>query len=775
NEALENFKIHGEFESSRILAQFNENQLSKYMYESSIQQANISISEHGLAASSIVGEVIGDHRQGNIDLASSAATLTIDKILNQPLETQDLRGVINWQHIDDQLLFALQELSVGSNEMTANIQGTVQIIANEPFADLQVDIPYVKAKTLKQYFPYKRMKPKLSKWLNNGIAAGTLRNGKLLLHGNPKYIPFKDKPGKLEITANIEDGVLNYRENWPIASNIIADFRIKNNFLEVNASQGMILDSSIHQVYAQIDDLKLAKIVIDGNAVGPASDILKYLQQSSLLPKNSKLVKNISASGNVKLDLNIVLTLTKKLEKQRLVSGVINFNDAGLNVNALSLPFTNLNGILSFDKNGAEGKGLTARLYGAQVSANAKKISNGRTLLSVSGDIDLDTYFSSNYTKLNKYIKGIAPVSAEINLPKFGKNSIDKSLIINVNSDLYGATTLLPDPLKKAFDETRHIAVQTKHQPGMDSNIFANLDGQIFMQARIDQAASDLYRIELRMGDEQFSLPDNGIKISGKMNSLDISEWRTLMQSEEEQTFEIKQIDLFVNHVQMGGLGLNKVNFRATKNAQFWEGDISSSEAKGKFEYPISPRSGSIATAEFDYLRFKFAQNNSTPLSKSTGLDPRDLPALVVNTEQFEYKDAVFNNVSLKTKPIENGLTIDSLKGNGRELQVSANGDWIVENGDVQKTNLRISLISQNTQNSLSGLGFDSEMKEGEGSVSANFSWPNAPYRFSLASATGKANLRLKDGVISSVEPGGAGRLVGLFNLGEISRRLSLD
>jgi uncharacterized protein YhdP len=57
----------------------------------------------------------------------------------------------------------------------------------------------------------------------------------------------------------------------------------------------------------------------------------------------------------------------------------------------------------------------------------------------------------------------------------------------------------------------------------------------------------------------------------------------------------------------------------------------------------------------------------------------------------------------------------------------------------------------------------------------ADFSWPKAPYQFSLGSVSGKAVLNLKDGAISSVEPGGAGRLVGLFNLGEISRRLSLD
>ena len=154
----------------------------------------------------------------------------------------------------------------------------------------------------------------------------------------------------------------------------LLDFEIKNNYLEFNASQGNILDSSIHQVHAYIDDLKLPRLVLNGHATGPASNILKYLQQSSILPENSKVIKHITASGNTKLDLDLSLTLTKKLEKQILVSGVVEFDNAGLMVNALSLPFTNLNGKLSFDQTGAEGSGLSAKLYGAAGSCKCNKI-----------------------------------------------------------------------------------------------------------------------------------------------------------------------------------------------------------------------------------------------------------------------------------------------------------------------------------------------------------------------------------------------------------------
>jgi len=756
NQILDQTKIHGILKSPQLLAQFNENKLIKYAFKSKLEDAKISLPEQGFALSSLVGEISVDHRHGSLNLACDSLGIKIDKILNKPLENQNIKGVVSWQHIDGSLLVAMQKLSVESDEMTASLQGSLQILDKKPYIDVQIDIPYAEAETIKQYLPYKRMKPKLSKWLSKSIVAGTFKDGKLLFHGNPKNFLLKNKPGRFEITANVEDGVLAYRPNWPIASNIIADIEVKNNYFEVNLNQGTILDSSLNNVHAYIDDLKLPRLMLDGRAIGPASDFLKYLQQSSILPENSKVIKHITASGNINLDLDLSLTLTKKLKKQILVEGVVEFDNAGLKVNALSLPFTNLNGKLNFDQSGAEGNGLSAKLYGLPVRAKAIKSSNGRTLLSVSGDFDLDTYFSSNYTKLNKYIKGTAPVDATIDLPRFGKINADKSLVVNVNSDLYGVVSLLPEPFfHKVFDQTKKVSIRTKHQQGLDSEVYASLENQVFMHALIDNGTSKLTSMELRMGDEQFNLPENGIKISGNMTSLDFSEWRELMDSEDQQAIDVKEIDLSINQVAMGALKIDNVDFHAIKNSQFWVGDISSSVAKGSFEYPIDTNSGSIATASFDYFRFISKQTNSSP-TESTELDPRTLPALVVNAKAFEYQDAVFSNVSLKTKPSENGLTIDSLQGNGRDLQVSANGAWTVGEDEIQSTKLTINLVSQNIQNSVSGLGFDGTIVGGEGSVTANFSWPNAPYKFSVASFVGDAKIRFKDGSFSSVKQGGA-------------------
>jgi len=772
-EPLEKVNVHGEMKSFKGLAAFNDKKLTKFSYSALLQDVNVHIPSQGVSLTSLAGKVDGNHLTGQAELATQATKLELDKVLNFPLENHNINGLLKWKTGKDDFSFALQQVEVTCGEMNASVQGMVQIKDNLPYIDIQVEVPEAYAATIMKYLPYKRMKPKLSKWLSEAINGGTLRNGKLLFHGNPKNFPFKNKPGRFQVEAEVYDGVLNYKNDWPIVRDVNANLIINNNYLAVNASQGTILDSKVDRVLAEIHDLKLPKLVINGHADGPANNIFQYLQGASLLPNDSKLVKHLTASGNTGLDLDLIITLTKKLEKELYVGGELEFKNAGLTVNPLSLPFTDLQGKLKFDLNGAQGQGVTGKLYGIPVNASARKLGSGRTEITAFGDLDLDVYLNSNYSQLTKYLTGIAPIEAKINIPRLGKASTDKTLWVEVDSNLAGAKINLPEPFIKDFQESKNLSIHSKIQQGVESEIYASLNNQVYMKSMLGSQTGKLSRMELRFGNEQFILPAHGIKVSGRLNSFQLGEWRNVFKNESKKEISVNEIDLNINKVALGELDIKNVDFYAQGNSQFWSGRINSSVVKGTFEYPKDVKSGSIATADFDYMRFP-ANKKSANQKSASDLDPRTLPAMVVNAKQFEFKNAVFNNVSLKTKPVSDGISIDSLQGRGNDLTVSASGVWKVSSNDTQATNLKILLNTSNIQNALTGLGFDSAVTGGDGRITADFIWPKAPYQFDLSAVTGNANLRFNDGTISSVDPG-AGRFIGLVNLGEITRRMSLD
>ena len=117
---------------------------------------------------------------------------------------------------------------------------------------------------------------------------------------------------------------------------------------------------------------------------------------------------------------------------------------------------------------------------------------------------------------------------------------------------------------------------------------------------------------------------------------------------------------------------------------------------------------------------------------------------------------------------------ISSLVGKGDQLNVTSSGAWTVDANNRHSTQLDMHLVSENLNSSITGLGFETQIEKGEGYITSKLNWPGAPYQFSADKFLGTARVRFKDGEFSSVKPG-AGRFIGLVNLAEISKRLSLD
>ena len=768
---FEKLHVRGALKDLNLLTQFKNNKLEKYSFNTTFQSVALSIPSQQLELDSMTGKVSANHLKGKLDIDTRDLQIAASKIFNEPIENQHIVGKIKWRYDLDNTVIAFDNLSVITGNTIAEIQGLLQLNDEHAYVDIQGQMPKGDTQIIKKYLPYKKMNPKLATWLSESIKSGTVKDGKFLFRGNPRLFPFKNNPGVFEVFASLENGVLDYRKGWPSARNIAADLIIKNNLFVVNGSQGTILNSTVHQVEAKIEDLKLPRLVLNGNVSGDAGDILDFLQMSSLLPKNSQVPKYITADGNTNLDLNIILTLTRKLEKERIVNGIIEYEDVNLTVTSFdTLPFTNLNGKLNFNNEGAEGAGLSAKLYGSEFACEARRTDDGRTVLNLTGEFDFNTYFSSNYQQVGKYIKGSTPVNTTVNIPRFGKNVKDKSLELIIDASMIGAEINLPKPFNKQLDEQKNLYLNVKYEPGKGHPLYASFDNKIFVNSTFNREREKISAIEVRFGDDQFKLPDHGLGITGKLDQLDLMPWIELMPSTNGiRNIELTEIDIMATSITIYNLDFKNINFKLGKDAQSWIGTIESSLVKGEFSYPIDPSSEITAIGNFDYLRI------SKPEKKiDTAIDPRKLPSMLVNAKQFQLNNYLFQEVILKTEPSPNGMVIDSLIGNGDDLKITSSGAWEVDANSRQSTRIDMLLDSENLQNSITGLGYETQLSKGEGYVTAKLNWPAAPYQFSVESFLGTANIRFKDGEFASVKPG-AGRFIGLVNLAEITKRLSLD
>ncbi len=764
--------IEGVLEDTKFIFAIKEKKLDKYLLETSLNNAQLTIPGKEFKLSNLSGLLKGNHTKGEFSINSNTLYIKAKRIFANELDQQSLAGKVKWKNELPNYSIYFENLELQTINDTLDFQGSLQMQNEQFYLDIQASAPLITAATFNKLIPHKILKPKLSRWLQHSIVDGEAKQVLFLFRGNPKHTPFKTHPGVVKLYTKIENATLDYKVGWPIISNINAELEINNKNFSVIGNQAKLLNTSINNAVVTINDLKLPRLVINGETTGPTNDYLEYLRESALLPENSEVHQHLSVDGQSQLDLEIALTITKKLEKERRVNGHAKLSNNNLTINTLTLPFKNISGEIYFDRNGAEFTNVTANLFEQKFVANAKKLDGGKTSIQLDGKLEIDSYISNNPAVDVQFFTGIIPVEAEIILPGFGKRYKDKSLAISINSELQGASIDLPEPFYKTAPQIipfNFSAVYVKKEM-MPINI--SIDDRLFIDSIFDNSVKQLTAVELNTSQSHSSIPNEGIRIAGEFDEIDLSAWLKVTGQEDrsDNELELNEIDIRANKILYSGQEFQNIGIQINKTHDLWKGAIDSTVAKGSFEIPIYKQTKVPITANFDYLKFKKNEHK-----EMKNFDPRKLPEINLNAKHFEYDGIVFKDIDLITTPIAQGINIQSLTGKGDDLQLNAHGSWVVDSVDNHKSSITFTLKSEHLENSLKGLGFGSQVTNGEGRISGSFNWPNPPYRFSLESITGTTKVRLNDGQFSTVDQGGAGRLLGLFNFGEISRRLSLD
>ncbi len=764
-------RIDGEFTDTRIQLQLHDEQLAKYAYHTVLQEANVSVPAHGLELSRLSGKAAGDHLHGSFLIDSPAVQVHARQLKEHAFPEQAVTGRFLWEFADHGTVIALENVSLKTEGLQADLQGTAYVGQDSSQVDIQAGFPEVQIAALKSWLPDDKLGSELASWLEQGQTGGTLNDVRLLLQGDPRHIPFGHHPGRLEIRADIQGVSLSPHEKSPEIHDLGAHLAVINQRLEIHGDQGRVSNASILGFDIAIDDILQPLLVVQGSIRGPAPSILEVLQKSSLIPQDDQEPANVSMAGMVDLGLDLSLPLADTVEEEARVAGTIEFKNVDLTMGLASLAFTDLNGILEFSDAGIESEGLSARLHGSDFHANAFLLENGATRMQIRGELDFDAWLDAGDLWLAPHVRGKAPVSATIDLHPPDDTGQEKPLAISMESDLVDIVLALPEPFGKQAGTPMTLDMHSQFLAGRDNTLSFNYGDRIFAQGLLDAGSGQLRALEIRVGDDRFDLPAEGMRVSGTFGQLDVDQWQDLLgPADVEGSLELREVDIRASTVSLPDMMLTDVGLSLHKDVNSWTGTVDSQTMRGTFEYPHELDAESIVAARLDYLHYDYLDEEFT-----FDVNPRDLPALDIQIVQFESDGLLMNDVSLKTEPSARGMIIDSLAAEGDGYRLEATGTWDMDVRGTHHTDMALELAVRNLHDTLTGLGEETAVNKGKGVVSAELSWPGMPDQFSLESFAGTATLRLKDGEITTVDPGGAGRLVGLFNLAEVSRRLTLD
>jgi uncharacterized protein YhdP len=182
---------------------------------------------------------------------------------------------------------------------------------------------------------------------------------------------------------------------------------------------------------------------------------------------------------------------------------------------------------------------------------------------------------------------------------------------------------------------------------------------------------------------------------------------------------------------------------------------------------PVDMTSGAPLVANLRHLYLE------TVNGAASAMDPRKLPPLRVTSQALRIDGFEFNGLHLETARLRDGMQVRKLELSAPDFKGQAQGRWRVGEAG-HHSSFDFALDSGDLGEILRRWDLQHSVRNGVARVEAHLAWPDAPGRIDLAGLSGRAQLRVEDGRLREINPG-AGRLLGLFNLGAISRRLSLD
>lgn len=785
---FDKYKPKGDVENSQL----NWMELNN-TFELAARLKNVSINQHEdiPGVTGLTGTLQISNRTGSFEFDTERSSLDLPKIFRNEILFDRLQGTVNWQSNETGVTISSRDLQLATPYFRSAAVVDVAIPASGASPFLSVIAKFNKARVSKAslYYPYSIMSKGALSWLDKAFVRGEINAGGAIVYGPIDEFPFIKGQGVFDVRFNADNVTLDYSEGWPKLYNADADVVFRGNSLSVSSRQAKIFDSDVTNIKAFIPDMgaDVMKLDIDGTISGKTQNKLKYLLTApQLKAKYERGLSDLRTTGNSDLDLDMTLSIGNDVDAN--IKGNLELKNNTLELVQIPGLMDSINGKVSFDNSVFKGEGIKANLLAQAVDVNVKTLKKGEQEIveyKAVGKFNAKSIAKSQFPLLHDMVDGDSHWAVRFLVPEANQ---DPQLI--VQSNLKGISLNLPVPFKKEKTDSRRLKVATTFRSAekamMKISYASNFEGILEKNYTKDLW---LTRGEVRFGGGPAVLPSSaGLRIAGDIDYLSYDVWENLINqlielNERENPSAIKpvtnadgsdpyftlvnSVDLHAKNFEIFGQKATNARIKMENKRSWLAVKIDSQKFSGNIKVPDDLDNKPIA---LDMERLIIE-----PEEESGGrIDPREIPSLKLNSRSVVYGNKKLGQVAVETSKQVNGMLVQQLILKPRATVIKGHGAWFIDN-EEQKANLELVIESKDFGKTMKDLGYVDTIANGVGTVNVVLNWPSSllePDRFHMG---GKVSLHMENGRILDIEPGGAARLMGLFSLQTLPRRLMLD
>ncbi len=290
-------------------------------------------------------------------------------------------------------------------------------------------------------------------------------------------------------------------------------------------------------------------------------------------------------------------------------------------------------------------------------------------------------------------------------------------------------------------------------------------------------------RGEIRLGGDVPSLPQEGMLLTGSVDTINVTEWQTLLADLQGQdtgkssgiVWPVNRLLLTLHHMDWMGRSWGDQQVDGARQSDRWILNSRGDHEVGQWSW--DPTGIGHLEVHLEHLDVpegpKDTKNPSPPVVSKVSGAHQHLPSMDIVVDHLALHGKPYGRVRLSGEPDRTGWHVRqwALEDPGGTMEGS--GDWIMEGAEAVR--LKLALKADDLGKFLAAMNHPGTLSRGHGDMEGSVQWPGGPGDFDLGALQGTFSVDLKDGQFSKVETSSLGRLLGLLSLQSLPRRITLD
>jgi uncharacterized protein (TIGR02099 family) len=635
----------------------------------------------------------------------------------------------------------------------------------------------------------------------------------------------------------LENGQVNFSDEFPNLEELTATVVTDDNNIDVQVDSGRSLGMQMETATGIVRRNEAGRnlLTVTGAASGLTAQGLDYIQAAPLGGGLQETFSTWQAEGEFTADVEVIVPLDQDGAETEIRLDML-MADNDLAIPDFDLSVSQLSGAIIFDtRTGLEPTELSGEMFGAEIElalSSTGEAGDIETIVIEGGGSSTPAEMIA-WPRQSEVVRGLlANMTGEFAYD--AKMTIDQrpgasaANVLQIESDLLGVTMDLPEPFNKTPDLQKllslNLAFDGTQQEingvlGEDLRFLLDIDDSIITDGLVVIGEQDTSMKQLANNDTA------GLAILGSIERFDLEAWVNLITSmgnANESTSELGSIIAFVDIqsdiFSLYGEELPEVSFRMEPSsaAAGWLTRVSSDAVQGEVIIPYD--NDYYLQVDLEYLRLpgdeeeeaesadveagetEAVEQTSAAIAAADqgrgrdedeeredpliGLDPRELPLMLFETDEFDIGDRQFGSWAFTLTPTGVGAEFHDINFDFRGLRLGRDEpdeafeylephfSWFYD-GIEHNSELTGVLVAGDISGVLEANGYAPSVESDRAVFVTELRWPGTPAFFSSEHLSGRIDMRVDDGrFLRDSGTGGALRLVSFINLTAVFQRL---